>query len=207
MTNNLKIKNLGLQEYSKVWTSMVNTVLSKSYNDPDEIWFLEHPPVFTVGLGGSEKHILSQGKIPVIRSDRGGQATYHGPGQLVVYFLLNLRRLGWGPKHLIGELENSIIKLFDKYGINSSRIEGAPGVYVEKEKIASIGLKIKKGFSYHGISINIDMDLEPFLRINTCGYEALKVTQLSNFRKIYFQEVQDSFESILIDQLKQHKSL
>lgn len=177
---------------------MMNTVLSKSEDDQDEVWLLEHPPVFTLGLGGEDQHILSPGNIPVVKSDRGGQATYHGPGQLVVYFMLNLKRLGWGPKRLINELEELIINLFKEYGIKSSRMPGAPGVYIDGEKIASIGLKIKRGFSYHGISLNIDMDLDPFLRINTCGFESLKVTQLSNFRKITFQEVQTRFEALLL---------
>ena len=198
MIKNLKVKRLGLQDYKKTWASMMNTVLSKSEDDQDEVWLLEHPPVFTLGLGGKEQHIISPGNIPVVRSDRGGQATYHGPGQLVVYFMLNLRRLGWGPKRLINELEELIINLFQEYGIKSSRILGAPGVYVEGDKIASIGLKIKRGFSYHGISLNIDMDLDPFLRINPCGYEALKVTQLSNFKQITFQEVQSRLEAALL---------
>ena len=199
---NLKIKHLGLQDYKKTWASMINTVLAKSDNDPDEIWVLEHHPVFTLGLGGSDKHILSPGNIPVIRSDRGGQATYHGPGQLVVYFLLNLRRLGWGPKRLVFELEELIITLFKEYEIETSRLDGAPGVYVDGQKIASIGLKIKRGFSYHGISINLDMDLEPFLRINTCGSDSLQITQLSNFQDITFGQVQKCFESILLDKLQ-----
>ena len=177
---------------------MMNTVLSKSEDDQDEVWLLEHPPVFTLGLGGEDQHILSPGNIPVLKSDRGGQATYHRPGQLVVYFMLNLKRLGWGPKRLINELEELIINLFKEYGIKSSRMPGAPGVYIDGEKIASIGLKIKRGFSYHGISLNIDMDLDPFLRINTCGFESLKVTQLSNYRKITFQEVQTRFEALLL---------
>ena len=198
MIQKLKVKKLGLQDYKKTWASMMNTVLSKSEDDQDEVWLLEHPPVFTLGLGGEDQHILSPGNIPVVKSDRGGQATYHGPGQLVVYFMLNLKRLGWGPKRLINELEELIINLFKEYGIKSSRMPGAPGVYIDGEKIASIGLKIKRGFSYHGISLNIDMDLDPFLRINTCGFESLKVTQLSNFRKITFQEVQTRFEALLL---------
>ena len=198
MIQNLKVKKLGLQDYKKTWASMMNTVLSKSEDDQDEVWLLEHPPVLTLGLGGEDQHMLSPGNIPVVKSDRGGQATYHGPGQLVVYFMLNLKRLGWGPKRLINELEELIINLFKEYGIKSSRMPGAPGVYIDGEKIASIGLKIKRGFSYHGISLNIDMDLDPFLRINTCGFESLKVTQLSNFRKITFQEVQTRFEALLL---------
>ena len=198
MIQKLKVKKLGLQDYKKTWASMMNTVLSKSEDDQDEVWLLEHPPVFTLGLGGEDQHILSPGNIPVVKSDRGGQATYHGPGQLVVYFMLNLKRLGWGPKRLINELEELIINLFKEYGIKSSRMPGAPGVYIDGEKIASIGLKIKRGFSYHGISLNIDMDLDPFLRINTCGFQSLKVTQLSKFRKITFQEVQTRFEALLL---------
>ena len=186
---------------------MINTVLSKADNDLDEVWILEHNPVFTLGLGASKDDILSPGNIPVIRSDRGGQATYHGPGQLVAYFLLNLRRLGWGPKRLTHELEDLIINLLSTYKVVSSRISGAPGIYVDGAKIASIGLKIKRGISYHGISINLDMDLDPFLRINPCGSDSLKVTQLSNLKDISFSEAKECFQSILRNKIFAEQSL
>ena len=137
---------------------------------------LEHFPVYTLGFGASEDHLLRENNIPVVRSDRGGEVTYHGPGQIVAYFLINLRRKNWGPKRFVNELEASVIDFLKKYNISSSRQSGEPGIYVKDKKISSVGLKIKRGFSYHGLSINIDMDLSPFENINVCGNEGLKVT-------------------------------
>ena len=164
-------KELGLKDYKEVWASMINYVLSRTERDQDEVWFLEHKSIFTLGLGATEENILDPGNIPVIRSDRGGQVTYHGPGQLMVYFIFNVRRLGWGPKTLINNLEQLIIDVLAQFKIAGEREQGKPGVYVDGKKIASIGLKIKRGYSYHGLSLNVDMDLDPFKRINTCGYE------------------------------------
>jgi lipoyl(octanoyl) transferase len=181
---------------------MQATVLQKDENSVDEIWFLEHKPVFTLGQAGKEENILNSDSIPVVRTDRGGEVTYHGPGQLVVYFMLNLKKRGWGPKKLIEELENLILSLLDGYSINAERKTGAPGIYISDKKVASIGLKIKKGFSYHGISINVDMDLMPFKNINPCGYDSLEMTQLielrgdSNFDQANLDRAIDLFQSM-----------
>ena len=148
-------------------------------NTPDELWRVEHPPVFTQGLNGKPEHILNPGDIPVVPVDRGGQITYHGPGQIVIYCLLDMRRGGWGVRQLVRLLEQSIIDLLSDYRINGYAKPNAPGVYVHGRKIASLGLRIRRGCSYHGISLNAAMDLEPFSRINPCGYPGLEITQLS----------------------------
>ena len=170
---------------------MINYVLSRNKNDEDEVWFLEHRPIYTLGLGATEENILDSGDIPVMRSDRGGQVTYHGPGQLVVYFIFNVRRLGWGPKTLTHKLEQLLIDVLSKFNISSQRQEGKPGVYADGKKIASIGLKIKRGYSYHGISLNVDMDLAPFKRINTCGYRDLEVTHMKDYCDASLNEVKE----------------
>lgn len=173
---------------------MQNVILSKGQNDPDELWLLEHSPVYTLGLGASENHLLIKNDIPVIRSDRGGEVTYHGPGQIVAYFLINLRRKGWGPKRFVNELESSVIDFLTDYGISSTRQQGSPGVYIRDKKISSVGLKIKRGFSYHGLSINIDMDLGPFESINVCGNQSLKVTHLNKFAEVPIEKAFRDFE-------------
>jgi lipoyl(octanoyl) transferase len=145
---------------------------------PDEIWFLEHPPVYTLGLNGQDRHILAAGHIPVVHVDRGGQVTYHGPGQLVVYPLLNLKRSQLGVRDLVSALEQTVIRTVQHWGIEAQSRRDAPGVYVEGRKLASVGLRIKRGCSYHGLAFNIDMDLRPFSGINPCGFENLEVTQL-----------------------------
>ena len=199
---NLKVKDLGLVEYLDVWELMQDITNQKSGNEPDEVWFAEHYPVYTLGHAADEKNIISNKNIPVVRTDRGGQVTYHGPGQLMIYFLLNLRRLGWYPKKLIYELEDMMINLLVKYGVNSKRRIGAPGIYVQGKKIASIGLKIKKGHCYHGISFNIDMDLKPFDGIVTCGIDSLEVTQLKDLENISI----DTVKQDLVHMLKEHYS-
>jgi lipoyl(octanoyl) transferase len=145
----------------------------------DEIWLLEHPPVFTLGMNGKAEHVLAAGDIPVVNIDRGGQVTYHGPGQLVVYPLLDLRRLKLGVRDLVIALENAIVATVAHWGIKAIGKRDAPGVYVDGKKLASIGLRIKRGCSYHGLALNVAMDLSPFKRINPCGYQGLEVTQLS----------------------------
>ncbi len=145
----------------------------------DEIWFVEHPPVYTQGLNGKAEHLLTPGAIPVVQADRGGQVTYHGPGQLLAYVLVDLQRKGWGVRDLVGRLELAVIDLLRDYGITAVARRDAPGVYVGGAKIAALGLRVKRGCSYHGLSLNVDMDLEPFSRINPCGYAGLPVTQLS----------------------------
>jgi lipoyl(octanoyl) transferase len=173
---------------------MQNVILSKGKKDPDELWLLEHFPVYTLGFGASEDHLLSENSIPVVRSDRGGEVTYHGPGQIVAYFLINLRRKKWGPKKFVNELEASVIDFLKEYNISSTRRSGDPGIYVKDKKISSVGLKIKRGFSYHGLSINIDMDLSPFENINVCGNKSLKVTHLNKFAEVSIDKAFIDFE-------------
>ena len=143
----LKLRKLGLQDYHKTWASMQNVILSKGQGDSDELWLLEHFPVYTLGFGASENNLLIKNDIPVIRSDRGGEVTYHGPGQIVAYFLINLRRKGWGPKRFVNELESSVMDFLKDYGVSSKRKQGNPGVYIRDKKICSVGLKIKRGYS------------------------------------------------------------
>lgn len=173
------IRQLGMQEYEPAWRRMQSFTESRGADTPDELWFLEHPPVFTLGLNGSREHLLAPGDIPVVQVDRGGQVTYHGPGQLVVYPLLDLDRSGLGVRGLVCALERAVIRCVAGYGIEAQGNRDAPGVYVEGRKLASIGLRIRRNCSYHGLSFNLDMDLEPFTRINPCGFSQLEVTQLS----------------------------
>ena len=199
---NLKLRKLGTQDYRKTWASMQNVILSKGKEDPDELWLLEHFPVYTLGFGASEDHLLRENNIPVIRSDRGGEVTYHGPGQIVAYFLINLRRKKWGPKKFVNELEASVIDFLKKYNISSTRQSGDPGIYVEDKKISSVGLKIKRGFSYHGLSINIDMDLSPFENINVCGNKSLKATHLNKFAEVSLDRAFKDFEKTAKDRFE-----
>lgn len=199
---NLKLRKLGTQDYRKTWASMQNVILSKGKEDPDELWLLEHLPVYTLGFGASEDHLLSENNIPVVRSDRGGEVTYHGPGQIVAYFLINLRRKKWGPKKFVNELEASVIDFLKKYNISSTRQSGDPGIYVEDKKISSVGLKIKRGFSYHGLSINIDMDLSPFENINVCGNKSLKATHLNKFAEVSLDRAFKDFEKTAKDRFE-----
>ena len=178
MSENLTFKSLGLRDYDGVWQSMKSHIREENFKN--EIWFLEHPPVFTLGTAADQKHILNAKGIPVIQSDRGGEVTYHGPGQLVIYFMIDVKRSKLGPKILVKTLQEFTKSLLKEYSIDSEFIDGAPGVYVNEKKIASIGLRISKGKTYHGISINVDMDLAPFSYINPCGYEGLKVTQIKD---------------------------
>ena len=199
---NLKLRKLGTQDYRKTWASMQNVILSKGKEDPDELWLLEHLPVYTLGFGASKDHLLSESSIPVVRSDRGGEVTYHGPGQIVAYFLINLRRKKWGPKKFVNELEASVIDFLKKYNISSTRQSGDPGIYVEDKKISSVGLKIKRGFSYHGLSINIDMDLSPFENINVCGNKSLKATHLNKFAEVSLDRAFKDFEKTAKDRFE-----
>ena len=171
--------HLGNQVYADTYEQMRSLVQGESFNN--QIWLLEHPPVYTLGTAADPGHVLNPGDIPVIQTDRGGEVTFHGPGQLVIYFLLDIKQKKIGPKTLVASLQNLIKKILQHYSIESSFVEGAPGVYVGEKKIASIGLRISKGRTYHGISLNVDMDLTPFGLINPCGYEGLEVTQISDF--------------------------
>ena len=173
----------------------------------DELWITEHAPVFTQGLNGRREHLLAPGDIPVVQIDRGGQVTYHGPGQLVLYCLLDLPRLGLGVKGLVSQIEKAIIELLGTYSIPAQTRPGAPGVYVGEAKIAALGLRIRKGCCYHGLSLNVDMDLEPFTRINPCGYSGLAVTQLRDFGiEIGVDAVGIQLANILVRNLDEKKS-
>ncbi len=173
------VRELGLQPYQQVWQDMQVFTDQRSESTEDELWLLQHPPVYTLGKNGKSEHILNPGDIPVIKSDRGGQVTYHGPGQVIVYTLLDLNRMTIGVRELVSRIENSVIKLLEDYDISANARKDAPGVYVDGRKIAALGLRVRKGRSFHGLAFNVDMDLEPFTRINPCGYEGLEVTQLS----------------------------
>ena len=179
MTATPKFIQLGNQAYADTYEKMRSLVQADSFDD--EIWLLEHDAVFTLGTAADPSHVLNPGNIPIIQTDRGGEVTFHGPGQLVIYFLLDIKTKKIGPKALVANLQNLIQNILQHYSIESSFVEGAPGVYVGEKKIASIGLRISKGRTYHGISLNVNMDLEPFSRINPCGYEGLEVTQISHF--------------------------
>ncbi len=175
----LVVRDLGLREYQPVFEAMKVFTTTRDPSTPDEIWLLEHPPVFTQGLNGKPEHLLAPGDIPVIRVDRGGQVSYHGPGQVVCYCLLDLRRARLGVRELVTLLEQTVIELLRDYGISAHARPEAPGVYVGERKIASLGLRVRRGCCYHGLSFNVAMDLQPFSRINPCGYPGLQVTQLS----------------------------
>ena len=176
----IKIKEKGLQDYNSTWQEMVSFTENRDNHTEDELWTLEHRSVFTQGLSGKPEHLLRETEIEVIKSDRGGQITYHGPGQLIVYCLIDIKRLGIGVKQMVSIIEKSIIDLLSDFSISSHKIPGAPGVYVNGSKIAALGLKVKRGKTYHGLSLNVDMNLSPYNLINPCGYEDLNVTQMSN---------------------------
>lgn len=179
-TPGIIVRFLGLREYEPVWHDMQRFTQDRTPDTPDEIWLLEHPPVFTLGLNGKQEHVLSPGDIPIIQCDRGGQVTYHGPGQLIAYLLLDLKRRNLGIKKLVYKMEQAIIDLLNESGIQGSRRDNAPGIYVDGAKIAALGLRVRRGCSFHGLSLNVDMDLEPFTRINPCGFPNLAASQLSD---------------------------
>lgn len=170
--------DLGIRPYEPVWAEMRTLTDSRDAHTPDQLWLVEHPPVFTQGQAGKPEHLLLPGDIPVVQTDRGGQVTYHGPGQLVAYPLLDLRRLGIGVRDLVTALEQTLVALLDEYGVEAYARADAPGVYVEGDKIASLGLRVRRGCSFHGLALNVAMDMEPFGRINPCGYQGLNMTQL-----------------------------
>jgi lipoyl(octanoyl) transferase len=175
------IRHLGEVDYQKTWQAMQDFTDVRGKDTADELWFLQHPPVYTLGKNGKSEHVLNAQDIPVVNSDRGGQVTYHGPGQIVVYTMLDLSLLKIGVRELVTRIEQSIIDLLADYGVESNARRDAPGVYVNNAKIAALGLRVRKGCSFHGLALNVDMDLEPFNRINPCGYEGLEVTQLKNY--------------------------
>jgi lipoyl(octanoyl) transferase len=172
------VRRLGLRDYEPVWREMQAFTAGRNAGTPDELWLMQHPPVYTLGIAAKPEHLPRTGNgIPVVKTDRGGQITYHGPGQVVVYTLLDLRRLGLGVRGLVRALERAVIELLAEQGVSASGREDAPGVYVEGSKIAALGLRIRNGCAYHGLSLNVDMDLAPFDAINPCGFPGLQVTQ------------------------------
>jgi lipoyl(octanoyl) transferase len=176
-TNALIIRQIDVQNYEQIWQCMQSFTDHRDENTQDELWLVEHAPVFTQGQAGKEEHLLNTGDIPVVKVDRGGQVTYHGPGQLVIYLLLDLRRRKLGVRELVTKIEESIVALLSEYDIEAYAKPDAPGVYVDNRKVASLGLRVRKGCSFHGLALNVDMDLEPFLRINPCGYAGMEMVQ------------------------------
>jgi lipoyl(octanoyl) transferase len=176
----LKVRHLGLQPYEPVWQAMQQFTDARDKTTEDEVWLVQHPRIFTLGKAGKPEHLLNTADIPVIKVDRGGQVTYHAPGQLVAYILLDLNRLNLGVRELVTRLENAIINVLAEYGIAAESRRDAPGVYVEGRKIAALGLRVRRGHCFHGMALNVDMDLEPFARINPCGYEGLEITQMTD---------------------------
>jgi lipoyl(octanoyl) transferase len=178
-------------DYEPVWRAMQAFTDQRDVDTPDELWLVEHPPVFTQGQAGRAEHLLAPGDIPVIQVDRGGQVTYHGPGQLVAYPLIDISRAKIGVRALVKGIEQVVIDVLKSYGVDAQLLEGAPGVYIDGVKIASLGLRIRRGKSFHGLSFNINMDLEPFQRINPCGFKGLQVTNLSAFADVSMDEVEN----------------
>ena len=174
----LNVRRLGRRPYEPVWKAMSSFTDNRTEETADELWLLEHDPVFTLGQAGKMEHVLAPGDIPVVPVDRGGQVTYHGPGQIVAYPLIDLRRVGVGVRELVNKIEQAIIDTMAHWNIGAERIEGAPGVYVNGAKVAALGLRVRRGCSFHGLAFNVNMDLEPYHRINPCGYKGLEVTQV-----------------------------
>ena len=196
------IRDLGRAEYEATWLAMQDFTRERGAETADELWFVEHPAVFTLGLAGREEHVLDAGDIPVIRIDRGGQVTWHGPGQLVAYALIDLRRAGYGVKSLVQRLEQSVIDLLAREGVTAARREGMPGVYVNGDKVAAVGLRVARGCSYHGIALNVSAELGAFSRINPCGYPGLAATRLADLGvRDTLPEVRVKWERTLVDNL------
>ena len=201
MSGTLVVRRLGRTDYQPTWRAMQEFTATRDGQTPDEIWLLEHPPVFTQGLAGRPEHLLRDTGVPLVRTDRGGQITYHGPGQVIAYLLLDLARRGLKVRELVARIEQATIDLLASLGSEGQRLAGAPGVYVGGAKIASLGLRVKGGCSYHGLSLNADMDLSPFAAINPCGYPGLRVTQL---RDLGLRSDPAEVGELLLQQLQNH---
>ncbi len=195
------LKNLGNQDYLTTYHKMQEFTKNRDKHTNDELWYVSHNPVFTQGLAGNKKHLLhNSDNIPVIKTDRGGQITYHGPGQIIIYCLIDIKRLNLAVREMVTKIEDSIIKLLNDYDIKGSRLDKAPGVYINGAKIAALGLKIHKGKSYHGLSLNVDMDLQAFSMINPCGYKNLKVTQMKDLtnKHLNYDDIVKSLANYLV---------
>ena len=197
----IKVLSKGLQDYLTTWEEMKSFTENRDSDTLDELWTLEHNSVFTQGLSGKPEHLLKATQIPIIQSDRGGQITYHAPGQLIIYCLIDIKRLGIGIKKMVTIIEQSLIELLSSYDITAHTLKGAPGVYVNNSKIAALGLKVKQGRTYHGLSLNINMDLSPYTLINPCGYSDLKVTQMRNLTNniLNISDIKHELSEHLID--------
>ena len=202
----MDVRRLGRVEYEPTWRAMQEFTAGRTPETPDELWIVEHPPVFTLGQAGKPEHVLEDVGIPIVKIDRGGQVTYHGPGQVVIYLLLDLSRLKIKVRELVTAIEQGVIDFLAAHGVQAERRAGAPGVYVGEAKVAALGLKIKNSCSYHGLSLNVDMDLSPFAAINPCGYAGLKVTQTKNLNiPLSAHEAGERLSQHLLQQLdKQH---
>jgi len=185
MTHDLNIRRLGLSDYEPTWRAMQTFTDTRDASSIDELWQVEHPPVFTTGMNSKEEHLLAPGDIPVVAIDRGGQVTYHGPGQAVVYLMIDIKRRKLGVRHVVEQMEQAVINLLADYKIEAHGRRDAPGVYVKhngvEKKIAALGLRVRRGCSYHGLALNVDMDLSPYQRINPCGYAGMEIAQMSDF--------------------------
>jgi lipoyl(octanoyl) transferase len=196
------VKDLGLVEYQQTCEAMQAFTVQRNESTEDELWLVEHPPVYTQGLNGKNEHILNVGNIPVVKTDRGGQITYHGPGQLIAYTLFDLKRQKIGVREMVSYLENSVISLLSELGINSQARRDAPGVYVDDRKISALGLRVKRGACYHGLSLNVAMDLSPFLNINPCGYQGMEVIDIKSLgHKLTMAQAKQQFVSALESQM------
>ncbi|MGB2064421.1 MAG: lipoyl(octanoyl) transferase LipB [Marinomonas gallaica] len=182
MPNSILCRDLGVVPYESTWEEMKNFTQTRTKEDPDQIWLLEHPSVFTQGQAGKAEHLLDAGDIPVVQADRGGQVTYHGPGQLIAYIMIDLKRLGIGVRDLVTLIENSIVDVLKQHSIEAYPKADAPGVYVNEMKVSSLGLRVRRGCSFHGVALNVDMDLSPFLRINPCGYQGLQMIDMKRLQ-------------------------
>jgi len=203
-TEVIVVRSLGLQEYEPLWRAMQQFTDTRASSTPDEIWFTEHPPIFTLGLNASRDHLLAPGDIPVMQIDRGGQVTYHGPGQLMIYPLIDLKRARLGVRSLVTALEQSVVEVCADFDIEACSRNDAPGVYIQDRKIASVGLRVRRGASYHGMALNMDVDLEPFSRINPCGFSNLEVTDLA---KVGITEERGEIQARVQDHLLRHLQL
>lgn len=204
--NQVVVRNLNLQPYEVTWQAMQQFTDQRTVDTLDELWFLQHHPVFTQGQAGKAEHILNAGTIPVVKSDRGGQVTYHGPGQLIVYFLVDLKRQKIGVRDMVRLLERVIINVLSGYDIKAQARDDAPGVYVEGKKIASLGLRVRRGCCYHGLAFNINMNTEPFLQINPCGYAGMAIAQVSDYVDVAFSAVHQQVLSACLEQLGYQQS-
>lgn len=182
MPNSILCRDLGVVPYESTWEEMKNFTQTRTKEDLDQIWLLEHPSVFTQGQAGKAEHLLDAGDIPVVQADRGGQVTYHGPGQLIAYIMIDLKRLGIGVRDLVTLIENSIVDVLKQHSIEAYPKADAPGVYVNEMKVSSLGLRVRRGCSFHGVALNVDMDLSPFLRINPCGYQGLQMIDMKRLQ-------------------------